>query len=163
MQVEAQIAEAKAKKTKKAMHECMRSCGIYKLSYVLHPKVIPYASGIQISPQDGMHTLFSSGIVNSEAAQVLYMLMKKGHFTFPQFTARFDSYVDWQAGKKPPAVHPSVCSGREGGKPKHDAHLRYSGSQTLHFAQVISCESSRVIKYMQWSSHRNDSSQLITM
>ena len=113
----------------------MRSCGIYKLVYTLHPNVFPHADGMRMSPQDMMHNFFSSGIVNSEGAALLYVLMKKRYFTFAELTDAFDNYL-WPAGDKPPAIHPSVCIGRTGGMPKVDAHLRFSGSHTLHFAQV---------------------------
>ena len=83
-----------------------------------------------------MHNFFSSGVVNSEAAALIYVLLKKRHFTFEQRTEAFNIYA-WPRGSKPPAIHPSVCSGREGGLPKLDAHMRFSGSHTLHFAQVL--------------------------
>ena len=118
-----------------ARHTAMRADGLYKLAYTLHPQVFPWFNGMTMCPQDVMHCEFSSGIANSELAALIYLLVRMREFTVEQLNVTIYLY-DFEEGHRPPALHASVASGTMKGKPKHDCHLRWSGSQTLHFAQV---------------------------
>ena len=54
----------------------------------------PFAS----SPQDGMHLLFSSGLVTSTAAEMLYIFISvHKDFTVDELNQRIESF-DWPEG-----------------------------------------------------------------
>jgi hypothetical protein len=108
--------------------------GIYSTALAFHHKYFPYVTDpFACTPQDGMHNLFSSGIANSEAAEMLYMFISvHGDFTLDELNDRIEQF-DWPPGEKPPPIHESVRSGATGGVPAHGCHLRYTGSQTMHF------------------------------
>ncbi len=112
----------------------MTEAGIYSAEFALHHKYFPFvANPFACTPQDGMHALFSSGIANSEAAEMLYIFITVlSDFTLDELNDRIEEF-DWPPGEKPPPIHESVCSGATGGVPSHGAHLRYTGAQTMHF------------------------------
>ena len=138
----------------------MRNDGLYKLSYTLHPSVFPFFNGMTMCPQDVMHAEFSSGIANSEFAALLYVLIRDREISVEQFNAALKQY-DFPRGHRPPAVHASVASGTQDRNPKSDCHVRWSGSQMLHFAQhsvallgpMLSREALRSKVWQAWILH----------
>ena len=112
----------------------MKEYGLYNLSYALHPRFFPHLDPFRGTPQDVMHNEFSSGTANSELAEMLYLFIaKEKWFTVAQLNAAIAAYP-WPAGWKPPPIWDSVTKGQKGGLPADGAHLRYSGSQTMHFS-----------------------------
>ena len=149
----AKLIQAKGKRT-----DFLREKGMYKIVYTLHPTVFPHFDGMRMCPQDVMHAEFSSGICNQELAALLYVLMKKGEFTVEELNIRIDLYP-WPVGTKPPHIHASVASGTRDSKPHADCHVRYSGSQILHFAQESVAVLAPLIKnksepaWQSWKAH----------
>ena len=90
--------------------------GIYRAIYAFHPDYFPQlADPFKSSPQDGMHSLFSSGIANSGLAEVLYILIAVlKDFNVDQLNDRIEDFPDLPPGSKPPPVHPTVLIGARG-------------------------------------------------
>ena len=129
------IDEAKLLTSKKAADEVMKEAGMYAAIFAFHPDYFPHCPDpFKASPQDGMHSLYSSGLVDSTYAKVLYMLISiHREFTLDTLNQALDNLVV-PAGVRLPPLHESVTAGAAGGIPSPNAKLRYTGSQTMHFA-----------------------------
>ena len=154
---------AKNETTKTGRAAALQSNGYYSIEFALHPDVFPHflpAEGTPQVPQppeyaaysssylvcsycgtysppwqDVMHDEFSSGTANSELAQLIYMLIAREKVTTLDAVndAIFD-YPSFKDGERPPPIWPSVLKGTTERRPIKGANLRYSGSQTMHFA-----------------------------
>ena len=131
---QALIDEASLIRAVGARKSKMAAEGIYSTDFALHSTYFPFlVNPFACTPQDGMHALFSSGIATSEAAEMLYIFLSVHRdFTLDALNDRIEEF-DWPPGEKPPPIHESVRSGATGGVPSHGCHLRYTGSQTMHF------------------------------
>ena len=130
------LEEASLLSSKTARASIMRENGIYATHWAFHPRYFPHLPDpFACLPQDGMHALFSSGIVTTAGAEVLYVFISVlKAFTVKELNDQYDDY-DWDTPEhKPPHIHPSIAEGAKGGIPSADAKLRYTGSQTMHFA-----------------------------
>ena len=132
--LELALANANQLRCESARVAKLRSEGYFSSTFVFHSSWLPcLPDPYACTPQDGMHALFSSGIANSEAAEMLYVFISVHRdFTVEMLNDRIDEY-DWPSGERPPDIHESVRIGASGGVPAAGAHLRLTGSQTLHF------------------------------
>ena len=130
-----QLAKAAAQKTKTAQSRKLNKHGFFRLDYALDPDLFPYFRPFEGCPQDVMHAEFSSGAANWEAAQMLYVFISmEKYFSVDALNAAIANY-SWPDGQRIPAIYAAIARGQKGGGPQHNAHLRYSGSMTLHFVQ----------------------------
>ena len=134
LQVTDDIERAARMATKSGRQNCLRDSGLYSLTYALHPTLFPFFDPFKGCPQDAMHSEFSSGTANSEAAAMLYILIVKEHwFTVNDLNVAIEKF-NWPEGQKPPPIWESVTKGQKNRLPASDANLRYAGAQTMHFA-----------------------------
>ena len=128
------LAEASKLRSKTARDAQLRSCGYFKSEFVFNSTNFPFLPDtFACTPQDGMHALFSSGIANSEAAEMLYLFISvHKDFTVGDLNDRIATY-DWPDGTQITDIHESVKVGGVGGVPVRGAGLRLTGSQTMHF------------------------------
>lgn len=122
--------------TKKAETDLRCKTGLMQSTYALNSSSFPYFRAFMAVPQDGMHTLYcSGGVVQSELAELIYVLVKENEVSLDAINDAIESY-SWPAEKeRAPLVHPSVTVGAKGGLPSKGATLRMNGAQTLHFAR----------------------------
>ena len=132
-QVAQTIQKAMKHDTKVARTTELRADGLYSFTYALHPEIFPFFQPFKGCPQDAMHAEFSSGTCNSEAAQLLYLLItREKWFSVDQLNVAIEKF-DWPEGHQPPSIWEAVTKGQKGGLPAADANLRYSGAQTMRF------------------------------
>ena len=84
-----------------------------------------------------MHNLFSGGVTNKELAGIIAVENKKNPDFLDLLNHAISTY-DWPENTKCPLIHASVVGLTKEGYVRSDAHVRLSGAQTLHFAQVRS-------------------------
>jgi hypothetical protein len=91
---EAQMETSMARKA-----AVLRESGMYAERYAFHPTYFPHLKEPFASlPQDGMHLLFSSGLVTFVAAEMLYLFISvHKDFTVDELNQRIGSY-DWPEG-----------------------------------------------------------------
>ena len=134
--VQAAIDEATLHPPNSKLHlELLREQGMHATLYAFHPTYFPHCPDpFRSVPQDGMHALFSSGLVDSTAAKVLYMLIcVHREFTLEKINLALEK-LDLPADVRLPQLHASLLVGVKGGIPSPESKLRYTGSQTMHFA-----------------------------
>lgn len=133
--VQATIDEANQLRGVARKQACLREGGVYSTAYAFHPNYFPHLPDpFKATPQDGMHALFSSGLVDATGAKVLYMLISVHKvFTLDQLNEALAN-LELPAGHRLPKLHESVTQGEKNRVPSVNARLRYTGSQTLHFA-----------------------------
>jgi hypothetical protein len=130
------LAKANELRSQTARDKELRSSGYFKSEFVFNSINFPFLPDpFACTPQDGMHALFSSGIANSEAAEMLYLFISVyKDFTVGDLNDRIAAY-DWPDGTQITDIHESVKVGAVGGVPAHSAHLRLTGSQTICTSQ----------------------------
>ena len=106
--------------------------GLNKLFFAFDPEYIPHVCPADIAPQDALH-LFPDGILRSEGAWLVYILIKLG-LTIDQMNEALRKYPHFPRDCRIPPLHEKLKEGRAGGRPKSDKTLRMSGSQVMHFA-----------------------------
>jgi hypothetical protein len=96
---DAALAQVELQRSAADKAATMRGSGLYAKHYAFHPTYFPHLlDPFASSPQDGMHLLFSSGLVTSTAAEMLYIFISiHKDFTVDQINQRIDQY-DWPQG-----------------------------------------------------------------
>ena len=142
---------------KGAQQEFLRNLGYNSLTYAMQPSLIPHFR-IEMAAQDGMHGE-PDGLLRMEAYQMLFMIIRVEEWaSFDEVNAMISQY-HWPKGHKPPPLHSSVQKGATGKVPSTDTVLRYTASETLHFAKHSVFLLRRIIKdssrpfWQSWLAH----------
>ena len=107
--------------------------GINKLVYALDSEYIPGFDECTMAPYDTMHVEFD-GLVRMEMAYLLYVLIRRRKcFNLVQLNEAIKRF-QWPKGHRMPEIDPKVVEGATGFKPRTDAHIFSSATQTMHFA-----------------------------
>jgi hypothetical protein len=106
--------------------------GINKLYGALDPEHIPHIDPTDHAPQDLLH-LFPDGLLRSEAAWLIYVLVKLG-LSIDAINAAWKSYHKLPADVRIPPLHGKLKEGTRGGRPAPNRTLKMSGSQVMHWA-----------------------------
>jgi len=129
-EVKVTLDRCKAATSDKERKRIMKEHGIVKLYCAL--EYIRHCDPTTATPVDILH-LFPDGLLRSEGAWLMYILIKMG-LDLDTVNEAVRSYRHWPPDVRIPPLHPSLKKGRKGGKPKSAAVLRMTGSQCMHFA-----------------------------
>ena len=116
------------KELKKAYHDL----GLNKLYFALDPEYIPHIDPVLVAPQDLLH-LFPDGLLRSELAWLMYVLLKFNHFTLAKLNTRIKEYRGLPLDVRIPPFPDKLKKGIAGGKPDSSSTARLTGSQCMHF------------------------------
>ena len=108
----------------------MKDAGFTKLYCAL--EYIPHCDPTTATPVDVLH-LFPDGLLRSEGAWLMYILIKLG-LRIDDVNAAVRAYSGWPPDVRIPPLLASLSKGKHGGKPKSSSMLRMTGSQMMHFA-----------------------------
>lgn len=98
----------------------------------MDPEHIPDIDPTDHIPQDLLH-LFPDGLLRSEAAWLIYILVQLG-MTIDELNDAFAAHREFPADVRIPKLHAKLREGRRGGLPRLNATLKMSGSQVMHWA-----------------------------
>ena len=151
------LSKAAALQGVAARKDFLRDRGYNSVDYAMMPSILPHFR-IEMAAQDGMHGE-PDGLLRQEGYQMLYNIIRVEDWaSLDEINALISQYT-WPAGHKPPPLHESVTKGAVGTIPSSDTTLRYTATQTLHFAKHSVALLAPVIKdtsrpfWRSWLAH----------
>jgi hypothetical protein len=85
-----------------------------------------------VAPQDGLH-LGPDGLLRSECAWLLFVLARLG-LDYDVVNEAIRKYPRWPKDVRIPPIHDRLKEGIAGGTPRHEATIKMTGSQVMHFS-----------------------------
>ena len=100
--------------------------------FALDPKYYPHIDPTTICPRDLLH-LFPDGLLRSEGAWLMYILIKLG-LPLRDVNAAKNAYLHFDRQVRVPDLHEGLKKGVAGGKPRSAATIRMTGREVMEFA-----------------------------